>query len=92
MAASTHPAAISRFSSSEVTLGQPQHTDCRGRDDAQATCRGCNDRRFKIDAHGEQGYLQSWRQPFPTRSFADLTELRRKSVLLGDDFREGGDA
>jgi hypothetical protein len=35
-----------------------------------------------IDIHGEQGYLQSWRQPFPTRAFADLRDLRRNSVLL----------
>jgi len=35
-----------------------------------------------IDAHGEQGYLESWRQPFPTRAFADLRDLRRNSVLL----------
>jgi len=35
-----------------------------------------------LDAHGEQGYLQSWRQPFPTRAFAALRELRRNSVLL----------
>lgn len=35
-----------------------------------------------IDAHGKQGYLQSWRQPFPTRAFANLKDLRRNSVLL----------
>jgi hypothetical protein len=35
-----------------------------------------------IDAHGAQGYLQSWRRPFPTRAFADLRDLRRNSVLL----------
>src|SRR6516225_3633644 len=29
-----------------------------------------------IDAQGEQGYLQSWRRPFPTRALADLKELR----------------
>jgi hypothetical protein len=35
-----------------------------------------------IDAHGEEGYLQSWRRPFPTRALADLGELRRNSVLF----------
>jgi hypothetical protein len=35
-----------------------------------------------IDAHGEQGYLQSWGHPFPTRALADLADLRRNSVLL----------
>jgi hypothetical protein len=35
-----------------------------------------------VDAHGEQGYLQSWRHPFPTRAFTDLRDLRRNSVLL----------
>ena len=35
-----------------------------------------------IDAHGEQGYLQSWRRPFPARAFADLRDLRRNSILL----------
>jgi len=35
-----------------------------------------------IDAHGEQGYLQSWRRPFPTRAFADLKDIRRNSALL----------
>jgi hypothetical protein len=35
-----------------------------------------------IDTHGEQGYLQSWRHPFPSRAFADLREFRRTSSLL----------
>jgi hypothetical protein len=35
-----------------------------------------------LDAHGEQGYPQSWRRPFPTHAFADLKDLRRNSVLL----------
>ena len=35
-----------------------------------------------IDTHGEQGYLQSWHHPFPTRAFAELRDLRRNSVLL----------
>ena len=35
-----------------------------------------------IDDHGEQGYLQSWRRPFPTRALADLKDLRRKTLLL----------
>jgi hypothetical protein len=35
-----------------------------------------------IEAHGEQGYQQSWHHPFPTRVFAELEEFRRKSVLL----------
>jgi hypothetical protein len=34
-----------------------------------------------IDTHGEQGYLQSWRLPFPTRAFADLRDFRRNSVI-----------
>ena len=34
-----------------------------------------------IDAHGEKGYLQSWRRPFPTRVFADLRDFRRNSVI-----------
>ena len=35
-----------------------------------------------IDAHGEQGYLQSWHHSFPTSAFADLRQLRRNSALL----------
>jgi hypothetical protein len=35
-----------------------------------------------LDAYGEQGYLQSWRRPFPIRALADLKDLRRNSVLL----------
>jgi len=46
-----------------------------------------------IDAHGEQGDLQSWRQPFPTRAFAVGTPDATSSYFdSADDFPAAAEA
>jgi len=46
-----------------------------------------------IDAHGEQGDLQSWRQPFPTRAFAVGTPDAISSYFdSADDFPAAAEA